>query len=46
MLIGVFATSCDKNDELDDVDKNCIITYSTNDNQVLISHMGTVYVYI
>lgn len=43
MLIGVLTTSCDKNDELDDVDENCIITYVTNDNQVLISHAGTDY---
>lgn len=43
MLFGVFATSCDKSDELDDVDENCIITYSTNDNQALISHVDADY---
>ena len=43
MFTGLFATSCSENDELEVVDENCIISYVTNDNQVLISHEGTDY---
>jgi len=38
-----FISCSEENDNWDDGDENCTITYVTNDNQVLISHAGTDY---